>query len=144
MAIDVQTLRKVPLLSELDDRELKHLAQDMTERHLEPGEVLLDESRGGIAFFMILEGEAEVTVHGQPVGTLRGGDYAGEVALFDLTSHRTATVTARTPLHVTGISAQTFRPFVRDHRDVSWKLLTTLAQRLRAAEERNAAAAQTS
>ncbi len=128
------------MLSELGERELKALAECIKERTVPAGEVLLNEGRGGIGFFIILEGEAEVSVRGQTIATLGPGDHVGEVALFDLSSDRVATVTAKTDLRCGGLSVWTFRPFLRDNPDIAWKLLTTLAKRLRESEDRHLAA----
>ncbi len=51
----------------------------------------------GIGFFLIAEGEAEVSVDGDPVARLGKGDYFGELGLIGNRA-RMATVTALTPL----------------------------------------------
>ena len=43
---------------------------------------------------------------------------------------RTSTVTAATDLRVAGLSSWNFKPFVRNHPEVAWRLLETLARRL--------------
>ena len=49
---------------------------------------------------------------------------------------RTATVTAKTPLKVYGITAWEFRPMVEENASLAWKLLKEMAKRLRDAELR--------
>jgi CRP/FNR family transcriptional regulator, cyclic AMP receptor protein len=48
---------------------------------------------------VLLEGEADVTVAGDSVGTARPGDVVGELAMLG-SGHRTATLTATTPMTV--------------------------------------------
>jgi len=52
-----------------------------------------------------------------------------------------ATVVAATDMRCAGMTAWEFRPFVMGHPEVAWTMLTTVAQRLRAAEERAVAPA---
>jgi CRP-like cAMP-binding protein len=100
----------------------------------------MSAGRGGVAFFILLEGEAAVTVDGQERRRLKGGDYVGEIAMIDPDAPRSATVTAVTDVRLAHLSAWDFRPFVIEHPEVAWDLLRTLAKRLREAEQRAAGA----
>lgn len=128
----VEALARVPLLAGLPQRELKQLAGSMRERTFRPGAAVMSEGEGGIGFFVILDGEARVSVRGRQVRTLRPGDHFGEIALID-GSARTATITAESELRCLAMTAWDFRPWVREHPDVAWALLQTLAARLREA-----------
>ena len=130
-----ELIRGVALFAELDDRSLDRLAGEFIERAFEPGQEIASEGEGGLNFFVVDEGQAKVTVHGNEVGKLTSGDSFGEIALVDK-SARTATVTAETPMRCYALPVFSFRPFVAEHPDVSWKLLELLAERLRTAEGR--------
>ncbi len=130
----VEALRRVSLFQGLGDRELERLARAMKERRYSAGETVTTEGHRGIGFFVIADGTATVTVHGEPHGTLRAGDHFGEIALID-EGARSATVAADTDLRCYGMTAWEFRPFVQEHPDVAWALLETLARRLRTAEQ---------
>jgi CRP-like cAMP-binding protein len=140
MSVSADALRQVPLLKPLDDKQLKRLAGDFKERHVEAGGEIMSAGRGGVAFFILLEGEAAVTVDGQERRRLKGGDYVGEIAMIDPDAPRSATVTAVTDVRLAHLSAWDFRPFVIEHPEVAWDLLRTLAKRLREAEQRAAGA----
>jgi CRP-like cAMP-binding protein len=58
------------------------------------------------------------------------------MALLDTGGQRSASITAGDGLRCAGMTAWNFKPFVKDHPEVAWALLKTLAQRLRAAEAR--------
>ena len=88
---------------------------------------------------MILDGSARVTQGGEDRGRLGAGDYFGEMALID-GEHRTASVHAESELRCAAMSPWTFRPFVKDHPDIAWSLLTALVKRLREAQARQVAA----
>jgi CRP-like cAMP-binding protein len=107
----------------------------MREHRVAAGETLIDEGEGGIAFFVILEGEATVTIGDREVRRLRAGDHAGEIALLD-EGARTATITAAGDVRCLALTTWNFRPFVRENPDVAWALLLELAGRVREAELR--------
>lgn len=134
--MDEKLLRQVPLFADLDERDLRDIAGTMKERRFAAGHVLAEEGQSGIGFFVIEDGEARVTVGGQEVGRLGGGDYFGEIALVADTP-RTATVTAESELRAHGLTSWEFRPLVETNAQIAWKLLEALAKKLRDAEQRD-------
>lgn len=133
MSTMADSLKAVPLFSELSDKELRALAQSMHEKRYEDGQEVVNQGESGVGFFVILEGGARVTVGGQERRTLKAGDYFGELALLEGES-RSASITADEGLRCAGMTAWHFRPFIRDHPDIAWTLLKELARRLRQAE----------
>ena len=61
---------------------------------VEPGEEVVTEGRPGQRFYVIAEGDFDVTVEGRHARDLGPGDFFGEIALLREVP-RTATVTAR-------------------------------------------------
>ena len=135
MAASEELIRQVPLFSGLDKREIQGLASTMKQRDFDAGDTIASEGSTGIGFFIIDEGEATVSVQGEDVRTLKHGDYFGEVALID-DGARTATITAKTPLKAYGITSWEFRPLVENNASLAWKMLQTMAKRLRESEKR--------
>ena len=123
-------LKKVPLFAGLDDRELGQIASSMRERRVAAGDVVLEQGAGGAGFFVVDEGEADVTVDGSPVGTVGPGDYFGEIALLT-GSDRTATVTATTDMVCYGMTPWDFRPLVEGNSTIAWKLLTAMSEKMK-------------
>ena len=123
-------LRKVPLFAGLDDKELRQIADTMQERRFSAGSTVTQEGAGGVGFFVVEGGEADVSVGGEQRGTIKAGDYFGEIALLT-DSPRTATITARTDLLCYGMTPWDFRPLVESNSTIAWKLLTAMAQKLR-------------
>ncbi len=130
----VEVLRRVPLFADLSRREAQQIARLFKERRFAEGETVVKEGSGGAAFFLIDSGEAAVSVGGSPRGTLKPGDYFGEIALID-EGARTATITASTELVCYGLTFWEFRPLVQQNGTIGWKLMQTLARELRAAEQ---------
>jgi CRP/FNR family cyclic AMP-dependent transcriptional regulator len=128
-------IRGVPLFSDLDDKTVERLSNEFVERHFDTGAAIATEGVDGLNFFIVASGEATVSVQGNEVGTLGPGSSFGEVALVDK-SARSATVTAATPMVAYALPIWSFRPFVEERPALAWKLLETLAERLRTAQLR--------
>jgi CRP/FNR family cyclic AMP-dependent transcriptional regulator len=135
MADVAETLGRVPLFAGIKPKELRRLADRMSERTFPEGHTITAEGRGGVGFFVIEGGNASVSIRGAIVRTLGPGDYFGEIALID-NGPRSATIVATTDLRCRGMTAWEFRPFVQEHPEVAWPLLETLVARLRESEQR--------
>lgn len=132
--LSVEALARVPLFEDLNRREVKQIARLFKERRFSEGETVVKEGSGGAAFFVIDSGEATVSVGGEKRSTLKPGDYFGEIALID-EGARSATITASTDLVCYGLTFWDFRPLVQQNGAIGWKLLQSLAKKLRAAAE---------
>jgi len=139
MSAMVDALRAVPLFSDLSNRDLKRLAGSMNERTFAPGETVVSQGTGGVGFFVILDGRAKVTQDGETRGVLGPGDYFGEMALID-GDDRAASVDPEGELRCAAMTTWNFRPFVKEHPDVAWALLTALVKRVRESQARQAVA----
>ena len=128
-------IRGIPIFSDLDDASVKQLAGDFIEREFSAGQPIATEGEGGLNFFVVESGSADVTVGGNSVATLGPGASFGEIALVDK-SARSATVTATSDLRAYALPVWSFRSFAESRPTVTWKLLELLAERLRSAEHR--------
>ena len=130
----VELIKKVPLFSDLNDRELRQIAASMKERTFNAGDTVTEEGKGGVGFFVIEDGKATVSVGGSDVRTIGPGEYFGEVALIaDI--DRTATIKADSDLRCYGMTFWDFRPLVETNASIAWKLLQAMAERLKQAEQ---------
>ena len=123
----VDLLKRVPIFSDLDRKELERIASSMKQRTFNAGDAVTTEGQSGIGFFVIEEGEAKVTVGGQERRRLGPGDYFGEVALLN-ESARTASITAESDLRCYGMTSWEFRPLVETHGSIAWKLLQAMSR----------------
>jgi len=119
-------LAETGLFSELSSRELLAIARAGKEVRRDEGATLAQEGESGVGFFLILEGDASVSIAGRPAGVLTVGDTFGEVALLD-GGPRTATVVAASPVRLFGLTQWAFTRVVKEHPTVALKLLQTLA-----------------
>src|SRR5512132_4174607 len=112
MATSADELKRVPLFSDLNQRQLRRLRRFFKERSFRPGAAIVREGEmSGVDFFVILEGQAAVTVEGRQVGRLGPGDHFGELALIG-ERVRLSTVTASTPMRCLVMASWHFRKFV--------------------------------
>ena len=130
MSVTPEQLKEVPLLAGLDKRSLARVAAQMRERTVSAGSDVVVQGESGIGFFVILGGEAAVTVDGKPRRTLGPGDYFGEIALLNKDAIRSATVTATTELQLAGLTSWQFHPLVMEEPQIAVQLMETLAHRI--------------
>jgi len=126
----VELLRKVPLFARCSKRELAEIAMLADEVDLRQGKALIREGASGREFFVLLEGQADVTKNGRRINRMGAGEFFGEIALITPSATRTATVTATTPLRVLVLTAQNFRRLLATSPEIKVKVLEALAERL--------------
>jgi CRP-like cAMP-binding protein len=90
---------------------------------------MVKEGSDGAAFFLVVSGEANVSVNGRDRPGLAAGDHFGEIALFD-EGVRAATITPSTDLVCYGLTLWEFRPLVIENGAIGWKLLQSLTKLL--------------
>jgi len=125
----VEALRRAPLFEGLSRRQLTELAKVADDVDFKAGKVLCREGDRGREFFVIMEGEAEVTKAGKYLATCRGGEFFGEIALVEDVP-RTATVTAKTPIRFFVLTRQRFLGLLDEQPGIERKVLRALARRL--------------
>ena len=123
-------LKKVPLFSGCTKRELDAIAKAVKEVRHRQGHVIAREGDTGIGFFLITDGDADVSVGGKTKAKLGPGDFFGEISLLDR-GPRTATVTADSPITMLALTAWTFRGLVEQHPTIALNMLKVVAERLR-------------
>jgi CRP-like cAMP-binding protein len=125
----VDTLRRFNLFADLDRAQLEAIADPDSERSFAAGERILRRGMSGTGFYVILEGEATVTLGGEELNRLRQGDFFGEISTL-LDEPLTADVTAETPVRVLEIAGPRLEAFLLSYPQVMFRMLVTEARRL--------------
>ena len=125
----VELIKHTPLFANCSKHELAEIAHLADEIDLRQGKEMTRQGSPGREFFVLLEGEAEVTKDGEVINQLSGGDFFGEIALVS-DSPRTATVTATSPVRALVITDRDFRHLLKDQPELQSKVLAALAARL--------------
>jgi CRP-like cAMP-binding protein len=129
MSVTLDALQQVPFMSHVNRKQLEGLAETMSERQVDAGKDIVTQGSGGVAFFLLIEGNATVIVDGEDRRQLGPGDHFGEIALIVPDAPRTSTVRADSEVRVAALTAWNFKPWVMKNPEVAWALLETLAQR---------------
>jgi CRP-like cAMP-binding protein len=128
----VSLLEQVPLFAGLSRRQLGRVASVAEHKHFLANAPLVSVGGPGDAFYVILDGEAQVELPAGPV-PLTAGSFFGEMAIID-GSPRSATVSAVTDIVVLAIPRAKFLALLESEPKVTLAVLMTLAQRLREAQ----------
>lgn len=127
-------LRNVPLFRSLNQRQLNAVVKYTDAHRARQGAVLTRKGQHGLEAFVIVDGKARVEVGGKKIAELGPGDFIGELSLID-GKPRTATVVAQTPMTLMVVRRRDFK-FLRDNvPGLQEKLLLTLCERLRQADQ---------
>jgi len=86
-------LLTVPLFAHLSNKQALSVARTGALRTFAAGAHVVTKGDKGVGFFLILSGRMEVKSDGKTLATLQGGNFFGEMALFD-DQPRTADVVA--------------------------------------------------
>jgi CRP-like cAMP-binding protein len=128
--VDARKLERVPLFAGLSHRDRERIARWADQVDLPEGRHLLDEGRLPHEFFVIVDGEVEVTHDGEHLATLGPGDFFGEIALMEH-GRRTATVMTSTPTTLAVMSPPSFDQMRRAMPRVAERIDQAIRQRLR-------------
>jgi hypothetical protein len=118
----VDTLRRFNLFADLDRAQLEAIADPDSERSFAAGERILRRGMSGSGFYVILEGEASVTLGGEELNRLRQGDFFGEISTL-LDEPLTADITAETPVRVLEIPGPRLEAFLLSYPKVMLRML---------------------
>ena len=125
----VELIKGVPLFSKLKKKELGDVAHIADELDLPKGKVMAEEGDRGREFFVLLEGEADVTKGDRSINTMREGDFFGEIALVTQMP-RTASVTATTDVRVLVITERDFGALLKHSPEIGRRVAEALAERV--------------
>jgi MFS family permease len=128
-AEELRILAAVPIFAPLPGASLEHVASRLVPLRVEPGTVIVREGDAGDRFYIVAEGEIEVSQDGKVLSELRAGGYFGEIALLrDMP--RTATVTARSPVVLYALDRDDFLAAVTGHPQSAEAAESVVASRL--------------
>lgn len=111
---ELSLLSAVPLFEPLSVAAKEHLASRLGSRSVPAGTAIVSEGEPGDYFYIVVAGEADVTIRGKKVRTHGPGDHFGEIALIRDVP-RTATVTAQEKMQLCTIRREDFLAVVTGH-----------------------------
>jgi CRP/FNR family cyclic AMP-dependent transcriptional regulator len=130
-------LSSLTLFADLGGPQLEGISHLFEEATFGPGQRILRQGISGSNFYVVVEGEAAVRIDGEERASIGRGDFFGEMSLL-LGVPPTADVVARTPLRCLVLSGPELRGFLDKHPTVMYRMLVTMARRLRGANQQQA------
>jgi CRP-like cAMP-binding protein len=124
----------VPLFRGLTKRQLKHLAGLMDVADYMADATIVREGTKGDAFYVVLKGQATVTMNEHFLSRLVPGDHFGEIAAID-GGMRSATVTSETPMQLAVMPRKSLLKALRDDPELSLSLMAELSRMIRRANK---------
>lgn len=128
-------LRRVPLFSMLEPKDLTTLAEMTHHQHYRKGQTIFYLGDPGNAMYLLLTGSVKMTLPSDAgseviVSLLRPGDHFGELAVLD-GRPRYVTAVAEDTVEVLAIYRDKLLEFLRDHPEASLRVSLALCLRLR-------------
>ena len=130
-----ESLRRVPIFSGLDKKELETLAKLVKEQQYAAGATIVKSGAGGHGLYIIKEGRVSVVRDGQSVATMGPGQFFGEISVLD-GGPRTADVRAEADTVCLTLVSWEIKPVLMDNATISYKMLLETVKRLRSQEPR--------
>jgi CRP-like cAMP-binding protein len=127
--VDAKDLERVPLYAGLSRKDREKIAHWSDTVDLPAGKHLLEEGRLPHEFFVVLEGDVEVTHDGEHLATLGPGEFFGEIALIQH-GRRTASVVTASPSRLAVMSPASFAAMRREMTEVTDRIDTAIRERL--------------
>jgi CRP/FNR family transcriptional regulator len=133
-------LRQVALFATLADEDLVPVAELAVPRRFEAGEVVFREGDASDTCYVIRSGHARAVIEHQDgrsitLARFGPGEIFGELAMLG-EEPRSATVETLEETEAIAILGPDMRRLLREHPDISIKLIAALGQRLREANDR--------
>jgi CRP/FNR family cyclic AMP-dependent transcriptional regulator len=135
------TLRAIPIFSDLSKRELAAVERILHLREFASGEVIFRQNEPGLGMYIIESGTVGIQVEGAPetMTQLKDGEFFGELPLLD-GGERSATARASSHCRIYGFFRPDLLALIERDPQLGVKIVLSLAsiisQRLRGANDR--------
>lgn len=133
-------LRRVPLLSSLNDQQIESLAAGSTRRNFPKGRTIVSEGEPSQSLYILLSGRAKVQrsdSEGKEVilAVLGSGDFFGEMSLID-DAPRSASVITLESCDFMSIAKDSFKSLLMQSNEMCLAVMKGMVTRLREADQK--------
>jgi CRP-like cAMP-binding protein len=125
----IARLARVPLFEHVPRRQLAVIAANLDEVSVDAGETLVKENHHNDTFWVVLEGEVDLTIGGRRSQVIGPNGFFGVTSMLD-GRPAVGTVVTRTPLRALVASASQFRA-LEGNDTVALRLMSAALERLR-------------
>jgi CRP-like cAMP-binding protein len=132
----VQDLARLGILRDLSMQELNAIATSFATVTFREGERIIRNGQENTSLYIILEGEAGVSIDDEERGLLVRGSFFGEISAL-LGEPATADILTRSPLRCLVVPSSEIETFLVAHPRIMLRVLQTEARRLQRADARH-------
>ena len=134
-----ETLKNIPLFSELSQEELKELSNSSVKKKYPKGSIVIYKGDLAQHMFLILKGRVKVILNGHIgneviLGMLEPGSYFGETSVFDAMPHSATIVTVEESDFLC-ISQEHITNLIKKKPEIALEMLSELSKKLRETHE---------
>jgi CRP-like cAMP-binding protein len=126
----IDTLAGLTLFADLSRPQLEAVVHVLEDEYFAEGQRILRQGFSGSNVYIILSGEAAVTIDGTQRTTLSRGDFFGEISVL-LSEPPVADVVAIHPLRCLVLAAPDVENFLMTYPKVMFRMLQAEARRVR-------------
>jgi CRP/FNR family cyclic AMP-dependent transcriptional regulator len=132
-------LRRIDVFSHLPEPALLELYKRMSVKHWHGGAIIMGQNEPGDAMYILVSGRAKAVLFGEngremTLAVLKPGDFFGEMAIFD-GKPRSANVVAEDDVVLLILDRNALTAHLTQYPETTLRLLSTMALRLRRANE---------
>jgi serine/threonine protein phosphatase PrpC len=143
VAARAKAMESLFLFDELPFHARLRVGRIVNELFVTPGQVIVRQGEIGHTLYVVVQGQVSVVLDGHEVAVINEGEHFGELALVD-TEPRSADIVAKGFGHLLFVDRDALREYCMMEPALGnlllWKLIHTLAQRLRTTNQQLTAA----
>lgn len=133
-------LRKIPLFSSLDDKQLENVFNHGITKKFKKDEFVLRHREEGDAMYLIIKGSVKLTLFNEDgkilvLSTLSQGDFFGELSLLD-DKLRSCTVIVASDCELFILTRTLFFALIKESPEMTFSILKEMTVRLRKASSK--------
>jgi CRP/FNR family cyclic AMP-dependent transcriptional regulator len=129
-------LALVPMFRSLSKRHLKYLATLCETADYMAGSTIVKQGEPGDSFYIVLSGQAKVTIGRRFVARMLPGDHFGEIAVLD-PGPRTASVVSETPMTLAILHRAELVKALKHDPELSLEMMAEMARMFRRSSDSN-------
>lgn len=131
----IDFLKEVPLLCNLEDDELRQLAEVAIVKDFDKNKIIFYEQDQGTNLYIIIYGQVKIVVNSNDgrehiLGFLKDKEFFGEISLLD-GEPRSSSVISLEKVKVLTINRVDFLKILRNNPDMIYKIILSLCTKLR-------------
>jgi len=130
----ISLMKETPIFSRMNDSGLNSVLKSAVQKTSPAGTKIVEKGKGGVGFYLLLEGTAEVVLDGEKLAEFKPGNFFGELSVID-GAPRTADVVAVTDTTCIVITQWAMKSLIENHPEIAQGMLEELVRRLRATDE---------